>query len=104
LTAKFGLTFRRDRQISVSITGVHVGSQFWQDSSASTGAGSSYISDRIPAYTTIDLAGDIYIGRNIRLLSGISNMTNKVYYSRVWRNGLEPAARRRFYAGVALGW
>ena len=46
---------------------------------------------------------DALSGRNIRLLGGITNLTDRKYYSRVFQNGIEPAQRRKFYAGLALG-
>jgi len=41
--------------------------------------------------------------RDIRLLGGISNLLNKKYYNRVFQNGIEPGARRKVYAGIAVG-
>jgi Fe(3+) dicitrate transport protein len=37
------------------------------------------------------------------VLAGISNLTDRRYYSRVFQNGIEPGASRKVYAGIALG-
>ena len=105
LTAKYGITFRGDRRFNLSLTGQSVSSQYFQDSDLPVGTPTSanYIPAKVRAYTLFDLAGDWQLTRNIRLLGGISNLTNRKYYNRVFQNGIEPGARRKVYAGVALG-
>jgi Fe(3+) dicitrate transport protein len=82
---------------------VSVASQYWQDSNQAFGSGASFIPAKIPAYTVLDLAGDVNLGRNLRLLGGVSNLADRSYYSRVFQTGLEPSPRRTVYAGLALG-
>jgi len=53
--------------------------------------------------TLFDFAADWQLTSNLRLLGGISNMTDRKYYNRVFQNGIEPGARRKVYAGVAIG-
>jgi Fe(3+) dicitrate transport protein len=53
--------------------------------------------------TLLDLAGDWQLTRNVRAVAGISNLTNRKYYTRVFQNGIEPGARRKVYVGIALG-
>ena len=105
VTAKYGVTFRRDGQFNVSLTGSTVSSQYFQDSDLPVGSPTSanFVPAKVPAYTVLDLSGDWQLTRNIRLLGGITNLTNRKYYNRVFQNGIEPAARRKVYAGVALG-
>lgn len=105
MTAKYGLTFRADRRFNLSLTGQSVDSQYFQDSDLPVGtpASANYIPAKVPAYTLFDLAGDWQFTRNLRLLGGITNLTNRKYYSRVFQNGIEPGARRKIYAGIALG-
>jgi len=105
VTAKYGVTFRRDGQFNVSLAGSTVSSQYFQDSDLPVGTPNSanFIPAKVPAYTVLDLSGDWQLTRNIRLLGGITNLTNRKYYNRVFQNGIEPAARRKVYAGVALG-
>jgi len=38
----------------------------------------------------------------LRLIAGISNLTDEKYYDRVFASGIEPAPRRSGYAGVSL--
>jgi Fe(3+) dicitrate transport protein len=105
VTAKYGITVRRDGQFNVSLAGSSVSSQFFQDSDLPVGtpASPNFIPAKVPGYTVLDLTGDWQLTRNIRLLAGITNLTDRKYYSRVFQNGIEPAARRKVYAGVALG-
>jgi Fe(3+) dicitrate transport protein len=105
VTAKYGITFRADRRFNVSLTGQSVSSQYFQDSDLPVGTPTSgnFIPAKVPAYTLLDLAGDWQITRNIRLLGGITNLTKRKYYNRVFQNGIEPGATRKVYAGVALG-
>ena len=51
----------------------------------------------------LDLTGDWQLSRNIRLLAGVTNVTDRKYYNRVFQNGIEPAQRRKVYAGIAAG-
>ena len=106
VTAKYGITFRADRRFNLSLTGQSVSSQYFQDSDLPVGTPTSanYIPAKLRAYTLLDLAGDWQLTRNIRLLGGITNLTNRKYYNRVFQNGIEPGARRKIYAGVALGY
>ena len=57
---------------------------------------------RIPTYTVTDLSGEYTVAGGLRLLAGVSNLTNRRYYSRVFisRGQLEPGRDRTFFAGV----
>jgi Fe(3+) dicitrate transport protein len=95
---KAGATLRRDAHYKVSLVVDSVGAQFFQDSNlpiATTPA-------RIPAYTVTDFSGEYTVFGSLRVLAGISNLTNRHYYSRVFisRGQLEPARDRTFYAGL----
>ncbi|MBE7157133.1 MAG: TonB-dependent receptor [Rhodospirillales bacterium] len=96
---KAGLTFRQDKRFNISLTAVSVSSEYWQDSDA----GLPTLPAKIPAYYTIDLTGDYQITRHLRLLAGVTNLTNQIYYSRVFQNGIEPAPGIEGYAGLAVG-
>ena len=76
-----------------------VSSEYWQDSDQ----GLPTLPAKIPAYYTLDLAGDYQLTRNLRLLAGVTNLTNQIYYSRVFQNGIEPAPGIEGYAGLAVG-
>jgi Fe(3+) dicitrate transport protein len=105
VTAKYGISLRRDGRYNVSLSGVSVSSQYFQDSDLPVGTPTSanYIPAKVPAFTILDLAADWQLTRNLRLLGGVSNLTDRKYYSRVFQNGIEPGAGRKVYAGLALG-
>jgi Fe(3+) dicitrate transport protein len=105
VTAKYGISLRKDARFNLALTASSVSSQYFQDSNLPVGtpASANYIPAKVAGYTLVDLAGDWQVTRNIRLLGGISNLTDRKYYLRVFQNGIEPGARRKIYAGVALG-
>jgi Fe(3+) dicitrate transport protein len=96
---KAGITAREDARYKLSLVVNTVGSQYFQDSDRSIGSTAAHI----PTYTVADLAADYVIAGHLRLLGGISNLTNRHYYSRVFLFGgmLEPASDRSMYAGAA---
>ncbi len=96
---KAGLTFRQDKRFNISLTAVSVSSEYYQDSNL----GTATLPAKIPAYYTLDLAADYNINSHLRLLAGVSNLTNQIYYSRVFQNGIEPAPGINGYAGLAVG-
>jgi hypothetical protein len=50
-----------------------VAPQFWQH----TNVGAPAVRKaKIPAYSVVNLSGDLYITRNLRLIAGISNLTD----------------------------
>jgi Fe(3+) dicitrate transport protein len=99
---KGGITWRSGNRFSVSLSGTSVSSQFFQDSNLPVGAGATLVPAKIPAFEVVDLSADWFPLPRLQLLAGISNLANEKYYSRVFQTGLEPAPRRRFYAGAAL--
>ena len=105
VTAKYGISLRRDGRFNLSLAGSSVSSQFFQDSNlpvAAPGA-PNFVPAKVPAYTLVDLSADWQLTRNLRLLGGISNLFDEKYYNRVFQNGIEPGRSRTVYAGVALG-
>ncbi len=99
---KAGVTWRVEQRVKLSLTAVSSAAQFWQSSNQSLGSGNGYLPARIPAYTVLDLASDWQLNRHATLLAGISNLTNRRYYNRVWHTGLESALGRSWYTGVRL--
>jgi Fe(3+) dicitrate transport protein len=96
---KEGLTLRRDQVYKVSLVVDSVAAQYFQDSDTPA-AGTPAL---MPSYTVVDLAADYTIASHLRLLAGVSNLFDRIYYSRVFLFGgsIEPAERRAFYAGAA---
>jgi Fe(3+) dicitrate transport protein len=101
-TLKGGLTWRRDKAYAVSLNGIHISSQYWQDSNL-PGAAANPIPALIPSYTLFNLSGDYWVNRRLRILGGVSNLTDKHYYNRVFSSGIEPGLRRTAYIGLAVG-
>jgi Fe(3+) dicitrate transport protein len=97
---KGGLNFHEDNLFKVSLTANLVGAQFFQDSNAAVGGTPA----KIPTYTVVDLAGEYTLVGHLRLIGGISNLTNRRYYSRVFLFGgsLEPANSLGAHAGAAF--
>ncbi|MBU6415734.1 MAG: TonB-dependent receptor [Xanthomonadaceae bacterium] len=100
--AKAGLIWRTDRGVKVGLTAVSSAAQYWQDSNAPFGGGASFIPAKIPAYTVADLSADWQVTPWLKLLGGVSNLTDRKYYDRVWQTGLEPAYGRAWYTGFEL--
>jgi Fe(3+) dicitrate transport protein len=103
---KTGVTLRQDKLYKASLIVDSVASQFFQDSNAPIYQGATTIvatQARIPGYTVLDFAGEYTIAGRFRVLGGISNLTNRRYYSRVFisRGLVEPARDRQFNLGLA---
>jgi Fe(3+) dicitrate transport protein len=96
---KTGVTWREDNRYKVSLVLDCVGSEYFQDSDEPLGTTPALI----PTYTVVDLAADYILADHWRLLAGVSNLTDRRYYSRVFLAGgqLEPADALAAYAGVA---
>ncbi len=98
VVAKWSLTYRIDQRCNISLTGVYVSEQFYQDSNL----GTPTLPAKIPSYLVFNLTGEYSITKNVTLLAGITNLGDEDYYSRVFGNALEPAPRRAGYAGLRI--
>lgn len=101
--AKGGITWRETGKYSLSLTGLAVGAQFFQDSNLPVGSGAALVPAKIPAYQLFDLAGEWTVLPHIRLNAGVQNLLDESYYSRVFQTGLEPGRGRTVYGGITLG-
>jgi Fe(3+) dicitrate transport protein len=104
---KGGITFQKEKCFRVTVSGVHVSDQFWADNNRpnpATATGAAILVPAVvPAYTVFNFSGEVYLGKNVRLFGGVSNLGDEKYYSRVFLNGLiDPAPRRTGYAGVSV--
>jgi Fe(3+) dicitrate transport protein len=61
----------------------------------------SFIPAKIPQYAVVDFSGDYYLFLQLRLLGGVSNLTDKKYYNRVFSNGIEPGLGRTYYGAFS---
>ena len=97
---KAGLNLREDQRYKAALIVNYVGAQYFQDSNASV-AGTPAT---IPAGAVVDLTGEFTPLSHLRLIGGISNLTNRHYYSRVFLFGgsLEPANTLAVHAGAAF--
>jgi Fe(3+) dicitrate transport protein len=96
---KGGLQLRKDNCFDITFSAIYVSQQFWQD----TDIGSATIPKAfIAPYKVFNLTGDFYLTRNLRIIAGITNLTDEKYYDRVFANGIEPAPRLSGYAGLSL--
>ena len=103
---KGGITFKRDKCFNVTLTGVYVSDQYWQDSNqpGSFTPATLQIPAKIPSYTIYNLSGEFYLTRNVRLIGGVSNLSDEKYYSRVFPFGggsIDPAPRRSGFIGLS---
>lgn len=99
--ARAGITYREDGKLKVALSAVSVASQYYSD--ANTPASPPFLTPaKVPSYTVADFSADWWVVPHIRLLGGISNLTDRVYYSRVFfSGGIDPAPGRTFYVGAA---
>ncbi|HEY5552815.1 MAG TPA: TonB-dependent receptor [Opitutaceae bacterium] len=90
-----GLIYRKSSDLKIALLGTFVSDSFADDSNAA---------DRLlPAYMTWDLTAEWKIpGSPVRLTAGVNNLLDEDYYSRIRNDGIDPAPRRNYYAGVAL--
>ncbi len=99
--ARAGVTYREDKHLKVALSAVSVASQYWSDGNATAGA--PFLTPaKVPSYTVADLSADYWVLPQLRLLGGVSNLTDKRYYSRVFfSGGIDPAPGRMVYAGFS---
>ncbi len=96
---KAGAAYRLSDRVKLSFSGTLVDESFWQDSNAAGSVGTR----RIPAYGVWDLTGEVAIWeKTVSVVAGLNNVFDEDYYSRIRSDGIEPASRRNFYAGVKL--
>lgn len=95
---KAGLTYRQSRHFDLSLVVDSVAEQFMQDSDLAAGSTPA----EIPTYTVADFSGEYRFSGHWRITGGVSNLTDRRYYSRVFLFGglLEPALSRQVYAGI----
>jgi Fe(3+) dicitrate transport protein len=101
--ARVGVVYREDKQLKLALSAVSAASQYFQDSNlpAGTAGAANYIPAKVPSYTVADFSADWWVMPQVRLLGGVSNLTDRKYYARVFSNGLEPGIGRTVYAGAS---
>jgi len=103
-----GLVYREDKKLKLALSANSVASQYWGDGNADLNppaagkpAGDNFIPAKVPQYTLFDFSGDYWLNPHVRLLAGVSNISDKKYYNRIFSNGIEPGLRRTYYAGFS---
>jgi Fe(3+) dicitrate transport protein len=104
---KGGLSFQKEKCFNLTLSAVYVSQQYWQDTdvgakSAKSAAFRTVIDPHIPPYYTLNLSGYWYVAKNVRVIMGISNLTDEKYYDRIFANGIEPAPLRSGYGGLSV--
>jgi Fe(3+) dicitrate transport protein len=101
--ARVGVSWREDEHYKLALSAVSVDSQYWQDSNLplATPDAPNYIPAKVPSHTVVDFSADWWVVPHLRLLGGVSNVTDRVYYARVFSGGLDPATGRTAYLGAA---
>ena len=96
---KGGLTLSGGLGLKLSLIVDAVGAQYFQASDQGIGP----MPAQIPAYIVADFSAEYRFAGHWRALEGISNLTNREYFSRVFLFGgqIEPALGRQFYLGIA---
>jgi Fe(3+) dicitrate transport protein len=97
-----GLLWKGADGSRVALTGIHLSDQFWQDSNLPLGTGAATIPARIAPVTVWDLGIEWPLLEDVRLVAGINNLTDKIYYNRVRTDGIDVAPRRSTHLGVSL--
>ena len=102
---KGGLSVQKEGCFNITLSAVYVSEQFWADNNqpSTSPTGEILVPAEIPSYKVLNLSGEWYITKNVRLFAGISNLADEKYYSRVFFNGtIEPAPGRSGYAGLSV--
>ncbi|MCX7826044.1 MAG: TonB-dependent receptor, partial [Verrucomicrobiae bacterium] len=96
---KTGAIWRWKDRAKLALTGVFVGDHYWQDSNSAGSVGTDQIAD----YMVWDLTAEVRLYKDyVSLVGGIYNLFDEDYYSRIRSDGIDPAPRRNFYAGVKV--
>jgi Fe(3+) dicitrate transport protein len=97
---RLGVIYQAQDRLKLSLTSTLVDSQFWQDSNAPRTVRGQTVDAEIPAFQVVDMAAEFRINQDWMVFSGINNIADERYYSRVRNDGIEVAPDRTFYAGV----
>jgi Fe(3+) dicitrate transport protein len=87
-----GLTYSMDKKLKLAFIGTFVDSVFADDGNSDNRF--------IDNYAIWDLTAEIPVYKNISLISGVNNIFDEQYTSRIRSNGLEPGNPRNYYMGL----
>jgi Fe(3+) dicitrate transport protein len=90
-----GINYRCRQNVKISFGATFVGDHFADDAQTPN--------RYIPAYGVADLTAEVtFWERRASLFGGINNLFDEDYYARIRADGIDPAARRNFYAGFKI--
>jgi Fe(3+) dicitrate transport protein len=90
-----GLIYRYQDRLKVAFLGTFVGDSYADDANTAE--------RYVPAHTVWDLTAEWKVYKEVVTLNaGINNLFDEDYYARITNTGIDPAARRNFYGGVAF--
>ena len=96
---KTGVIYRWRDRAKVALMGHLVGDHYWQDSNAAGSVGVT----KAAAYAVWDLTAEAALYKDVvKVVAGVNNLFDEDYYSRIRSDGIEPAARRTYYAGCSI--
>ena len=88
-----GLVFRQGERHKLALLGTFVDESFADDANTAT--------RYMPSYKVWDLTGEWQLGQSrFTALGGITNLLDEHYTARIRNDGIDPAARRTWYAGL----
>eukprot|EP01037_Dinobryon_pediforme_P019399 gene19399-19814_t len=99
---KAGLTWRQIDAFSATITVQHIGSRYVQDNNLPLNLPTLAVPAMLPAVDLLDLSADRRLSPHVRLLGGVSNLTDRRYYLFADQTGLRPEQGRTVYLGLAF--
>jgi Fe(3+) dicitrate transport protein len=90
-----GVIYRYQDRLKVAFLGTFVGESYADDANTTERL--------VPAHTVWDLTAEAKVYKDIVTVNaGINNIFDEDYYARITNTGIDPAARRNFYGGVAF--
>ena len=95
--ARFGVIYNKEDQLKIALMGVTVSRHYANDNN---GRGANENDFEIPSYTVFDLTADWGLSQNWILSTGINNLLDQEYYSRIRTDGVIWALDRNYYAGM----
>ena len=92
-----GLEYNYHDRAKLRLAGTFLDNHFANDSNSANFT--------VPSYKVWDLTGEVKLYKDaVSLFGGVNNLFNEHYFARVRSDGIDPADRRNYYAGLKLNW
>ena len=89
-----GLNYSFEDTLKVSLGATFLSDHFADDNNTAN--------FEIPSYMVWDLTAEYKVMKNLRILTGINNVFDESYFSRVRPDGIDPGNGRNYYVGASL--